>query len=139
VSEFAEQLLYAAGYPVARTGVVLTIGQYQLLVADACSGLQSMISLSALGLLYMHLTGRANPLHNVIMLLSILPVAFFANIVRVVLLMLTTYHFGDAAGQGFLHGTTGILLLVVALICLMVLDAILARVFKPRDPARVHA
>ena len=127
VSELAERVLFAAGYPVARSGVMLTIGQYQLLVADACSGLNSMFSLSALGLLFMFLTARASVFHNLIMLAGILPIAFTANLVRVLLLMLITYHFGDAAGQGFLHGATGILLLLIALCGLFVLDTILAR------------
>jgi exosortase B len=139
VSELAEILLYTCGYPVARTGVVLTIGQYQLLVADACSGLQSMISLSALGLLYLYLARRTSRLHNALMLLSILPIAFLANVVRVVLLMLTTYYFGDAAAQSFLHGAAGVLLLLLALISLMVLDALLARVLNPRPTAPLHA
>ena len=130
VSVIAEQILYAAGYPIARNGVMLTIGQYQLLVADACSGLHSMFSLSALGVLFMYLTARASLLHNAIMLASILPIAFAANIVRVLVLILITYHFGDAAGQGFLHGFAGIVLLLVALSVLVLLDAILARVIK---------
>ena len=132
VSEIAEQLLYIAGYPIARSGVILTIGQYQLLVADACSGLNSMFSLSALGLLYMYLMYRTSFLHNAIMLASILPIAFTANVVRVVILMLITYYFGDEAGQGFLHGAAGILLLVVALLVFFLLDAVLARLIKPR-------
>lgn len=134
VSEITEQLLYAAGYPIARSGVVISIGQYQLLVADACSGLQSMFSLSALGLLFMHLTARASLLHNAIMLACILPIAFAANIVRVMILVLVTYYFGDAAGQGSLHGAAGILLLVAALIILFLLDAILVRLFKRHEP-----
>jgi exosortase B len=138
-SDAAERLLYAAGYPVARTGVVLTIGRYQLLVADACSGLQSMMSLSALGLLYVYLVRRPSLLHNLIVLASILPVAFLANIVRVVLLMLVTYHLGDDAAQGFLHFGTGILLLLVALICLIGLDGLLAWAFKRRRLPRWHA
>ena len=40
------------GYPIARDGVVLTIGAYSLLIADACSGLNSMVALSGIGLLY---------------------------------------------------------------------------------------
>ena len=134
VSEIAEQLLYVAGYPIARSGVMITIGQYQLLVADACSGLHTMFSLSALGLLFMHLMARTNLLHNAIMLVSILPIAFIANIVRVLALMLITYHVGDAAGQGFLHGAAGMVLLLVSLIVLFCLDAILARIIKLRNP-----
>jgi exosortase len=132
ISEIAEQILYFAGYPIARTGVMLTIGQYQLLVADACSGLHTMFSLSALGLLFMYLTARRSLLHNLIILTAILPIAFIANIIRVLVLMLITYHFGDAAGQGYLHGAAGIILLVTALVVLLMLDAILARVIKPR-------
>jgi exosortase B len=135
VSVIAEQLLYAAGYPIARSGVMLTIGQYQLLVADACSGLNTMFSLSALGLLFMFLTGRASRLHNVIMLISILPIAFVANVIRVLVLILVTYHFGDEAGQGYLHGSAGIVLLLVSLISLLALDSLLAKVIKRRIPA----
>ena len=134
ISVIAEQLLYTAGYPIARNGVVLTIGQYQLLVADACSGLHSMFSLSALGLLFMYIVERRSWLHNFVMLASILPIAFAANIVRVIILILITYHFGDEAGQGFLHGTAGMVLLIVALLFLFLLDAILARIFRPRRP-----
>lgn len=132
VSAIAEQLLYTAGYPVARSGVMLTIGQYQLLVADACSGINSMFSLSAIGLLYLYLIRRKSWLHNGLILASLLPIAFCANVMRVVFLVLVTYHFGDAAGQGFLHGFSGMVLFVVALISVMVLDAILARIIKPR-------
>ncbi|MGH8668538.1 MAG: exosortase B [Burkholderiales bacterium] len=135
VSEIAEQLLYAAGYPVARSGVMLTVGQYQLLVADACSGLNSMFSLSALGLLYLYLMQRKSWLHNTIMIASILPIAFVANIVRVMTLVLVTYHLGDEAGQGFLHGAAGIVLLLVALSILLALDAILARLLRARHSA----
>jgi exosortase B len=132
ISIIAEHTLYAAGYPIARTGVVLTIGQYQLLVADACSGLHSMFSLSALGLLFAYIMERKSWLHNGIMLASILPIAFTANIIRVVILILVTYHFGDEAGQGFLHGAAGMVLLIVALLFLILLDAVLARLIVRR-------
>jgi exosortase B len=135
VSVIAEQVLYTSGYPIARNGVTLTVGQYQLLVADACSGLNTMFSLSALGVLFMYLTARVSVLHNAIMLASILPIAFVANVIRVLVLILITYHFGDEAGQGYLHGSAGIVLLMAALIALLGLDAILARVIKPRTSA----
>ena len=132
VSIVAEELFIAAGYRVARSGVILAVGQYQLLVADACSGLNSMFSLSALGLLYLYLMRRASWLHNGIILISIFPIAFAANIVRVLVLVFVTFHFGDAAGQGFLHSGAGILLLIVALTLIFLLDAALARIIDPR-------
>lgn len=132
VSLIAEYILYSAGYPIARSGVVLTVGQYQLLVADACSGINSMFSLSAIGLLYLYMMRHKSWWHNGLIIASLVPIAFCANITRVMFLVLVTYHMGDAAGQGFMHGFSGMVLFVVALILLLLLDAILARVFKPR-------
>lgn len=136
VSVVATQILYAAGYPIAHDGVILMVGQYQLLVADACSGLNSMFSLSALGLLYLYLMRHKSWLHNGLILASLLPIAFLANIVRVIVLVLVTYHFGDAAGQGLIHGFSGITLFIIALVVILLLDAILAWVFKPRKTAQ---
>lgn len=132
VSVLAETLLYAAGYPIARSGVMLSIGPYQLLVADACSGLNSMFSLSAMGLLYLHLGRHSNWLRNGIIIAAILPIAFVANITRVIALVLITYYLGDEAGQGFLHGFASVLLFVVALLLLFGLDAALGWAMKPR-------
>jgi len=130
ISAIVVEILYRVGYPISRSGVVLTIGQYQMLVADACSGLHSMYSLSALGTLFMYIMARTSRLHNAIMVASILPIAFIANIVRVMILVLITYHFGDEAGQGFLHGTAGMVLMLVALACFFALDALLARILR---------
>ena len=127
ISTIVVNLLYAVGYPIAQSGVIISIGQYQLQVADACSGLHSMFSLAALGTLFMYIMDRKSRLHNAIMLASIIPIAFIANICRVIILVLVTYHLGDAAGQGFLHGTAGFVLMAVALVIFFALDALLAR------------
>jgi len=125
IANIVESLLYALGYPIARSGVILSIGQYQLQVADACSGLHSMFSLAALGTLFMYLMGRRSWPHRAIMLASILPIAFAANIVRVITLVLVTYYLGDEAGQGFLHGAAGMVLMLVALVFFFFLDWLL--------------
>lgn len=132
ISAIAEQVLYAAGYPIARSGVTLTVGPYQLLVADACSGLHSMFSLSAMGLLYLYLMQRTSIARNLIIMAAILPIAFVANVVRVMVLVLVTYHLGDEAGQGFLHGFAGIMLFVIGLLFLFALDWVLGFVFPDR-------
>ncbi|MBU1425997.1 MAG: exosortase B [Gammaproteobacteria bacterium] len=125
ISELAESVLYWAGYPIARSGVTLSIGPYQLLVADACSGLNSMFSLSAMGLLYLYLMRYTSWIRNGVMVASLLPIAFFANLMRVIILVLVTYHFGDAVGQGFIHEFAGFLLFFVSMFCLLALDALL--------------
>ena len=133
ISVIAEQVLYAAGYPIARSGVTLMVGPYQLLVADACSGLHSMFSLSAMGLLYLYLMQHTSVARNLIIMAAILPLAFAANIVRVMVLILVTYHLGDEAGQGFLHGFAGIMLFVIGLLFLFALDGVLGFVFPDRS------
>ncbi len=115
VSWASEHLLAAMGYPIARTGVILNIGQYQMFVADACAGLTSLFMLEAFGLLYLNVVRHASALRNVILALLIVPISFASNVVRVVLLCLVTYHYGDEAGQGFVHDFSGSVLFAAAL------------------------
>ena len=133
VSACAEWLLHLAGYPVGRTGVVLVIGQYQLLVADACAGLNSMFTLEALGFLWMSLRPRSSVLRDALLALVILPISFTANVVRVMVLVLITYYLGDAAGQGFAHAFSGIVLFVVAVLLMMVAEGVIRRPLRRRE------
>ncbi|MET0520069.1 MAG: exosortase B [Burkholderiaceae bacterium] len=125
VSYVAEQLLYALGYPVARSGVILMAGPYQLLVADACAGLHTLFTLEALGLFYLNLVKSASVFRNVALAILIVPISFMANVIRVIVLVLITYHFGDAAGQGFLHGFAGMVLFLSALMLIIAIDSLL--------------
>ena len=136
VSALAAQLLSLAGYPIGLSGVVITIGQYQLLVNEACAGLQTMFTLEAMGLLYASLMNHRSALRNTLLAVLVVPIAFCANVVRVMVLALVTYHLGDAAGQGFLHGFAGMVLFVVALVLVMGADALLGRLLAAREVAR---
>lgn len=135
VSWAAEHLLYALGYPIARTGVILVIGQYQLLVADACAGLHSLFTLEALGLLYLNLVRHDSFARNVTLAILIVPISFCANVIRVIVLTLITYHFGDEAGQGFLHGFAGMVLFISALILIIGVDSMLRFGVRKADAA----
>lgn len=129
LSAISVDLLRSLGYPVARSGVVIVVGQYQLLMADACAGLHSLISLAALGVLYVYLTagrggepGRPQRAHVALMLAAIVPVALAANLLRVLLLALVTYHAGDAAGRQW-HEAMGVLVFLAALALLVMVDS----------------
>ena len=135
VSSIATELLAWAGYPIGRSGVVITIGQYQLLVTEACAGLQTMFTLEAMGLLYASLMNHASPLRNVLLATLVIPIALLANVVRVIVLALITYYWGDAAGQGFLHGFSGIVLFLVALVLVVLTDGLLGRILRPARAA----
>jgi exosortase B len=135
VSYVAEVIVYAAGYPIARSGVILHVGQYQLLVADACAGLNSMFTLEALGLLYMNLMGYTSVVRNVTLALLVIPIAFVANVVRVMILILVSYHFGDEAGQGFVHDFAGMVLFMAGLVLILVTDRVLGLFLPARRTA----
>lgn len=125
VSYVAENILHALGYPIGRSGVTLTIGQYKLLVADACAGLNSLFALEAIGVFYLSIMNYANKVRNVALAVFIVPIAFASNVVRVIVLVLVTYYFGDEAGQGFVHDFAGILLFVVATMLTILADSLI--------------
>ena len=124
ISSAAVKLLYAFGYPIASSGVSIQIAQYDLLIAAACAGLNSIISLAAICLFYIYIRHNADIRYFALLLLAILPVAVFANFVRVIFLILLTYHFGDAVGQGFMHHFAGLVMFTIALLTIFLIDAI---------------
>jgi exosortase B len=132
VSYVTETILFWVGYPIARNGVILQIGQYQLLVADACAGMHTLISLEALGLLYLNLVKHDSVTRNIMLATLIIPISFTANVIRVIALTLITYYFGDEIGQGFVHGFAGMLLFVVALTIIMGVDNLI-QYFVPKN------
>lgn len=128
VSYAAENILFQVGYPIARSGVILQIGQYKLLVADACAGLHTLFTLEALGLLYLNIVRHDSLFRNITLGILIVPISFSANVIRVMTLTLITYHFGDEAGQGFLHGFAGMVLFLSALLLIILVDTMVQRV-----------
>jgi exosortase B len=139
VSYVTAHVLFWAGFPIARTGVILQIGQYQLLVADACAGLQTLLTLESLGLFYLNVVRHTSAFRNISLALLIIPISFAANVIRVCALTLITYYFGDAAGQGFLHGFAGMVLFVSALTLIIGVDSLLQWLAPRRAGGRAAA
>ena len=125
ISNMVTRILYAAGYPIAQNGVMIMIGSYQLLVKDACSGMNSIFALSAIGVFYAYAFRWSEKVRSLILLVSIIPITIVANFVRVIALVLIAYHGGPDMLEGVVHDLTGIGLFVVAVILLFLLDAIL--------------
>jgi exosortase B len=138
VSYVTANILFWAHYPIARTGVILQIGQYQLLVADACAGLQTLLTLESLGLFYLNVVRHTSAFRNIVLAILIVPISFAANVIRVITLTLVTYYFGDEVGQGFLHGFAGMVLFLSALILILCIDALLQYFVKMRAAKTVR-
>ena len=132
ISDWAVSLLYQLGYPIAVSGVTIQIAQYQLLVAAACAGLNSIISLGAICLFYGYLRHRTNFAAFIVIALAVLPVAVFSNFVRVILLILITYYLGESAAQGFLHDFAGLTMFAVALLTIFAVDHLFTRLLHLR-------
>lgn len=139
VSNVSELLLHSFGYPVIRDGVILQIGYYKLLVADACAGLHTVFSLEAMGLLYLHLVRRDSFARNVAMGLLILPISFIANTIRVSALVLITFYYGDEVGQGFVHDFAGFVLFGTALIMIILMDTLIQKIESIYKQRKVNA
>jgi len=132
VSESVSEALFALGLPIAHSGAIISAGSYELLVADACAGLNSLIALTSIGAVYLFIVKRRSWKINAAVIAALIPLAIFANIIRVGLLILITYYFGYDAGQGFLHETAGFLMFATALGGVFAIDAIAARFWEPR-------
>ena len=130
ISQAASALLHAVGFPIASQGVSIFIGPYELLVAAACSGLNSIISLSALTLFYIYLRHEAEWQYAVLLAVFIVPVALIANFVRVLVLILITYYAGEATAQGYLHNFAGLLMFLIALLTMLSIDEVLKPLFN---------
>jgi exosortase len=137
ISSWAVAALQLLGYPVASSGVTIQIGQYELLVAAACAGLNSIVTLTALCLFYVYLRHRSDPLAFLVIAIAAIPVAIIANFVRVLALVLITYYFGDAVAQGFVHDFAGLLMFSVALVAVFAVDQLavplLAKITRGRS------
>lgn len=127
VSAMSAGIVEPFGIPIVREGVTMTVGPYQLLVEDACSGLNSLIGLIAITLFYIYLLRNASWRYSLFLVAMIIPVAIVANAIRIVILILLTYFFGDAVGQGFLHVTAGLFLFALSLVLMFALDNLVSR------------
>jgi exosortase B len=133
ISDAVTQVLYQAGYPIAQNGVMIMIGSYQLLVKDACSGMNSIFALSAIGVFYVYAFRRNEKIRGLLLLAAIFPITILANFLRVLVVTLIAYHQGTDILEKGIHDLTGIGLFIVAVALVFLLDAflgLLAPVFK---------
>lgn len=128
VSWASTTVLSGAGLPISREGVTLFVGSYQLLVEDACSGMNSLIGLIAVSLLYIYLLRSSNLRYAILLTAATIPIAVLGNIIRIMTLIVLTYFWGDEVAQGFLHVTAGLFLFAISLILVFLVDLLLWRV-----------
>ncbi|MBV9289144.1 MAG: archaeosortase/exosortase family protein, partial [Hyphomicrobiales bacterium] len=122
ISDIVSDFLFALGYPIAQNGVMIMIGSYELMVKDACSGMNSIFALSAIGIFYIYEFADGAWVRKIVLALSIIPITILANFFRVVALALGSFYFGVDRVEGLFHDLTGIALFVFALALFLCLD-----------------
>ncbi len=105
-SRVGELALSTAGIPVLREGNIIILANTTLEVAEACSGIRSLVSLLTLAIVYGYFTDRRQSIRFLVAL-SAVPVAIFANGVRVAGTGIAAHYYGPAAAEGFLHTFSG--------------------------------
>ena len=140
-SNFGESVISTAGIPVLREGNVLILANTTLEVAEACSGIRSLISLLTLGIVFGYFADSRAWVRTVIAL-SAIPVAVIANGARVAGTGVAAHHFGTAAAEGFFHDFSGWVVFVVSFAMILLLQRLIilaAPAMPPASPTAVAA
>ena len=133
-SQAGELSLRAAGVPVLREGNLITLSTTTLQVAEACSGIRSLISLLTLSVVLGAFTLR-RPASRVLLAAASVPVAIAANAARVAGTGLAAHALGPEAAEGFFHTFSGWLVFLLAFLLLGGVRAVLVRVLpEPANP-----
>jgi exosortase len=105
-AEMAEMALYAIGVPILRTGNVIHLPHTQLEVAEACSGLRSLLALVTTGVVFAYFFGRT-ALQRIIVVAASIPIAIAVNAFRVAGTGWLAHSFGANVATGFYHTIEG--------------------------------
>jgi exosortase len=120
-SIFGEMSLHLLNIPVMREGNILILPNIQLEVAEACSGLRSLVSLLTIAIVYGYFYHHKTSM-RLFLTLAMIPIAVLANAVRVAGTGAASFYFGPDIASGFLHTFSGWLVFVFSTIILLVVD-----------------
>ena len=141
-SRAGEAALSGAGIPVLREGNIIILANTTLEVAEACSGIRSLVSLLTLAIVFGYFTD-SRPGVRLAIALSAIPVAIAANALRVAGTGIAAHYYGSAAAEGFFHSFSGWIVFIAAFAMLFgvirVLRWLMPEPIQPRDPMSLPA
>lgn len=130
-AQAASWVVNMMGIPITRDGSTIYLPAGSLVVGDPCSGLKSLISLLALGVVFTQFTNASALKKNILCLMAI-PIAVISNIFRIILLILAAHIYGEKAALGFFHDFTGLLVFAFAFIGLVAVVRLLkCQIIRP--------
>lgn len=137
-SNVGEYSVRAMNIPILREGNVLILANATLEVAEACSGIRSLVSLFTLGIVFGYFVDH-RPWVRAVIALSAIPVAILANGLRVASAGWAAHNFGTAGVEGLFHEFSGWVVFVIAFLMMFGLQRLLQRLLPPPSPARLPA
>lgn len=135
-SQFGEAALNAFSVPVLREGNVMILANTTLEVAEACSGIRSLVSLLTLGILYGYFTD-SRAMVRIGIALSTIPIAIVTNGLRVAGTGIAAHYYGPEAAQGFFHEFSGWVVFVLAFALVFLTMRLILLVAPPARPVEV--
>ena len=141
-ADFAVEALYWIGIPALREGNIIHLANTPLFVAEACSGLRSLMALITLGVVFAYFF-RQSVIERVIIVASTVPIAILVNAFRVALTGVLTHHYGEKAAGGWIHETQGLFTFSIAFVLLLLearlLQWVLPESWRGSDPDEEEA
>ena len=133
-ANFATFNLQAIGVPVFREGNIINLANATLEVTEACSGIRSLMSLTALSLIFAYFS-QHSLWKRAVLTISAVPIAIFSNAMRVAGTGALAHFVGAETAMGFYHTFSGWLVFVVAFGLLLLEGYIISTLFRERRPA----
>jgi exosortase len=130
-ADWAVNLLYYLQIPALREGNIIHLPDTTLFVAEACSGLRSLMALVTLGVVFAYFF-RKSWGERILIVLSAIPIAIAVNALRVTLTGILTYRFGETAAQGAVHEFQGMITFGAAMLLLMAEAWLLSKIWPER-------
>lgn len=135
-SQFGEMLVRTAGLAVTRDGNVIVLENITLQVAEACSGIRSLVSLLTLGVVFANVADRRTWM-RIAIAASTIPTAIVTNGLRIAGTAVASHYYGAAAAEGFFHEFSGWVLFGVAVAATVLVHRVL--LFLAPDDAQVQS
>jgi exosortase len=127
VTDLSFLIIHWFSIPVYQEGNMLYFAQAQFEVAEACSGIRSLVSFAMLGVLFSYMLSHRGWVRKAVILASVVPLALSTNIVRVIGTAVLVHFFGQDVARGFLHELSGLLLFALGFILFLGEYALLNR------------
>lgn len=119
-SDYATRAIKLFGIPALREGNVIELAQMKLQVVEACSGIRSLVSLTALAFVYAYFF-ESKWWRRIVLVVAVIPIAVIANAARVAITGVLAHHYGIKSAEGFMHGFSGLAVFMVAVALLLAL------------------